>query len=267
MGARAFLAGVTGTDMSAGILKAELARADIDASALVEDPDRVTTTKTRITAGGQQIVRFDEEDTSPLSHEVEARLRQCCEALLASVDACVVSDYAKGVAGEPFCRWLIGAAAAAGKPVVVDPKARDLGRYRGATVITPNLKETAVAASDPIHDSAQLAHAAARLMPLIAPSALLVTQGGDGMSLFEQDVFALEGGAFRIPALPVEVADVTGAGDTVVAILAIALGMGMGLREASALANLAAGIAVRHTGTWAVNREELLADSERIHQT
>jgi D-beta-D-heptose 7-phosphate kinase/D-beta-D-heptose 1-phosphate adenosyltransferase len=262
LGANASLAGVAGPDSSGAVLRRELQRTGIDSASLIEDQGRVTTTKTRITASGQQIVRFDEEDTSPLSASADARLRSGCEKLLGSVHACVVSDYAKGVASEAFCRWLIGAAAQAGKPVVVDPKSRDLSRYRGAAVITPNLKETSAAAGEPIHDAAELAHAAARLIPLIAPSALLVTQGGDGMSLFQP-----ESEPFRIPALPVEVADVTGAGDTVVAVLAIALGMGMGLREAAALANLAAGIAVRHTGTWAVNKEELLADSERIHQT
>ena len=259
IGAAASLGGVTGADAASAILRRELERAGIDASPLIEDPSRVTTSKTRITAGGQQIVRFDEEDTMELRPQTYDNLRKACGELLGSADACVISDYAKGVASEAFCLWLSAEAAKFGKPVVVDPKSRDLSRYRGATVITPNLKETATAAGDPIHDSAQLAHAAALLLPLISPSALLVTQGGEGMSLFEPGELP-----FRLPAMPVEVADVTGAGDTVVAVLAIALGMGIPLREAAALANMAAGLAVRHAGTWAVNRDELMSEAERL---
>jgi rfaE bifunctional protein kinase chain/domain len=259
IGSAAFLGGVTGADAASTVLRQELERVGIDATPLIEDATRLTTNKTRITAGGQQIVRFDEENTLPLGAGADDRLRKACSRLLGSADACVISDYAKGVASETFCRWFTAEAARLGRPVVVDPKSRDLSRYRGATVITPNLKETAIAAEDPIHNPGQLAHAAATLLPLISPSALLVTQGGDGMSLFEPGQ-----PPFRLPAMPVEVADVTGAGDTVVAVLAIALGMGMPLREAAALANMAAGLAVRHTGTWAVTRRELMSESERL---
>ena len=257
IGAAAALGGVTGIDESGSTLRRHLAQSGIDTTALVEDTDRATTTKTRITAGGQQIVRFDEENVFPLNAGVETLLRKACAALLPDVHACVISDYAKGVVSESFCRWFLAEAAALDKPVVVDPKSRDLGRYRSATVITPNLKETATAAGEPIHDSTELAHAAARLMASIAPSSLLVTQGGEGMTLFEPGEQP-----HRIPAMPVEVADVTGAGDTVVAVLALALGMGVPLVEAAGLANMAAGLAVRHTGTWAVTRDELVIEHE-----
>ena len=169
------------------------------------------------------------------------------------MDACVVSDYAKGVVGESFCRWLIGEAVKCNKPVVVDPKSRDLARYRGATVVTPNLKETAAAAGEPIETSGDLARAVNLILPKIAPSALLVTRGEEGMSLFEPHQPPR-----HLPALRNEVADVTGAGDTVVGVLAIALGLGLTLFDAASIANLAAGIAVGHPGTWAVQREELL---------
>jgi D-beta-D-heptose 7-phosphate kinase/D-beta-D-heptose 1-phosphate adenosyltransferase len=221
----------------------------------VEDEKRLTTCKTRVTAGGQQIVRFDEEEISPLSPETEERLRQACAALLPSINVCVISDYAKGVVTPGFCRWLIDEAVKLGKPVVVDPKSKDLARYRGATVITPNLKEMSAAAGDSsVHNQDELDRAALALMAQIAPSALLVTQGSDGMTLFEPG-----SDAYRLPAMPVEVADVSGAGDTVVAVLAIGLGSGMPLTEAASLANIAAGLAVRHVGTWAVTRDELLS--------
>lgn len=253
LGSRVALAGVTGVDDSAVRLRRELESKGADLNALVEDASRVTTTKTRITASGQQIVRFDEEDRSPLPDTIEGLLRERCRDLLARVDACVISDYAKGVMGDSFCRWLIGEAVNRRKPIVVDPKSRDLSRYRGATVITPNLKETAAAAGEVIETSGDLANAAGRLLPGIAPSALLVTRGEDGMSLFEQ-----QRAARHLPALKNEVADVTGAGDTVAGVLAIALGLELTLAEAAAIANIAAGVAVGHPGTWAVRREELL---------
>ena len=254
LGSRVSLAGATGVDESAIRLRRELDRTGANVDALVEDAARPTTTKTRITAYGHQIVRFDEEDLSPLAESTEALLRARCAELLPGMDACVISDYAKGVVGDSFCRWLIGEAVRRNKPVVVDPKSRDLARYQGATVITPNLKETGAAAGEPVESSGDLMHAVGLLLPKIAPSALLVTRGEDGMSLFEQHQTAR-----HLPALRNEVADVTGAGDTVVGVLAIALGLGFTLFDAASIANVAAGVAVGHPGTWAVQREELLA--------
>src|SRR5579863_9730685 len=254
LGSRVSLAGATGVDESAVRLRHELDRTGVNTEALVEDAARVTTTKTRITAGGQQIVRFDEEDRAPLSDAVEALLRARCEALLPGVDACVISDYAKGVVGESFCRWLIGEAVKRNKPVVVDPKSRDLARYQGATVVTPNLRETAAAAGESVEHPGDLDRAVGILLPRIAPSALLVTRGEDGMSLFEHRQTVR-----HLPALRNEVADVTGAGDTVAGVLAIALGLGLTLFDSASIANIAAGVAVGHQGTWAVRREELLA--------
>jgi len=258
LGSRVALAGVTGVDDSAVRLRRELEGGGADLRALVEDAARVTTTKTRITAGGQQIVRFDEEDATPLSEACESALRARCEEVLPDIDACVISDYAKGVAGDSFCRWLIEAAAKLRKPVVVDPKSRLFERYRGATVVTPNLKETSAAVGEPISGAERLELAVSHILPRIAPSALLVTRGEEGMSLFEPDRTAR-----HLPAHRSEVADVTGAGDTVVGVLAIALGCGLGLADAASIANIAAGVAVSHHGTWAVRSHELLDAATR----
>jgi D-beta-D-heptose 7-phosphate kinase/D-beta-D-heptose 1-phosphate adenosyltransferase len=259
IGAVVALAGVTGADESGARLRAELAKLQIKTNALVEDELRVTTTKTRITAVGQQIVRFDEESRLPLSARPMGNLLRTCEKALEETDAIVISDYAKGVAGKAFCRWIIEHAGKREIPVVVDPKSPDLARYRGASIVTPNLKETAAAAGEPIDSDDDLARVAATLLEKIAPSALLITRGAQGMSLFEQGRNPV-----HLPALVNEVADVTGAGDTVVATLAVALGAGFDLEEAAAMANLAAGVAVGHHGTWAVQREELIeADRAR----
>ncbi len=257
MGVSVWLAGVTGADDSGNQLRRQLADRGIDAAGLVIDSSRPTTTKTRITAG-QQIVRFDDEDLSPLRPEIAAELRARTAAWLESATVCIVSDYAKGAIDEAFSRWLIVEAARRGLPVVVDPKALDFSRYRGATVITPNLRETAAAAREPAHLRIDASHAASLLLPQIAPSALLVTRGEEGMTLFEP------GQPERhLAAVVKEVADVTGAGDTVVAALAIALGAGFSLADAAAIANIAAGVAVSHHGTWAVTADELQAAARR----
>ncbi|MGD1069588.1 MAG: PfkB family carbohydrate kinase [Bryobacteraceae bacterium] len=259
MGADVALAGITGVDDSGIRLRQELDLRGIGMDALVEDAARTTITKTRITAAGQQIVRFDDEDLAPFPPPLTAQLQAHCEALLDSSQVCVISDYAKGVASEAFCRWLIDAAAHRGVPVVVDPKSRDLSRYRGARVITPNLKEAMEAAASPLGSGADLASVARLLLPRIAPSALLVTRGEGGMSLFENGKQEI-----HLQALVNEVADVTGAGDTVVSALAIALGIGLSLDRAAEIANIAAGVAVGHHGTWAVRADELREATSRI---
>ena len=252
LGARVILAGVTGIDDAAVRLRIELERMGVETSPLAEDAGRPTTVKTRITAAGQQIVRFDEEDRSPVSEQMAAVLRQSCREVLPSVDALVISDYAKGVVSEPLCGWLIETAAALGKPIIVDPKSRELSRYRGATLITPNVKEAALAAAMMIETENELVQAARSLLRIIAPSALLITRGEQGMSLFE-----IDGQCCHFPALVNEVADVTGAGDTVAAALAIALSAGFSLADGALVANAAGAAAVSHPGTWAVRPEEL----------
>jgi D-beta-D-heptose 7-phosphate kinase/D-beta-D-heptose 1-phosphate adenosyltransferase len=252
IGARVSLAGATGDDEPARQLRDELRKSGIESDALIHDPGRVTTTKTRVTAGGQQIVRFDVEDASPLDGDALDGLRKACEAALQHANVCVISDYAKGTVGAEFCQWMIQAAARQQLPVVVDPKAQDLSRYRGATVITPNLKE-AIAASGSTYESDGLQAAAKVILDTVAPSALLVTRGEEGMSLFERGTEEL-----HLQAAVNEVADVTGAGDTVAGVLAVALGAGFSLADAAGMANIAAGIAVGHHGTWAVTAAELL---------
>src|SRR6185312_16068393 len=184
LGSQVWLAGLTGIDEAGVRLRSELERGGANLACLIEDDGRRTTTKTRITAGGQQIVRFDEEDRFPLSEHVETVLRARCSEVLSEIDVCVISDYAKGVVSDSFGAWLISEAARRNKPVVVDPKSRDLGRYRGATVVTPNLKEAGEAAGGPIHQDSELLAAVDLLLGKIAPAALLVTRGEQGMSLF-----------------------------------------------------------------------------------
>jgi D-beta-D-heptose 7-phosphate kinase/D-beta-D-heptose 1-phosphate adenosyltransferase len=257
MGAQAVVGGLVGADESAGRLREVLWSAGVSTDALIESAARSTTTKTRITAAGQQIVRFDEETRAPLSADESADLRARISRALDSTDVCIISDYAKGVVDAGFSHWLIETARQRRLPVIVDPKSADLARYAGATVVTPNAKEAAAAAGLPTLSDAELSTAAIALLAAIFPAALLVTRGEHGMTLFEP-----AGSPFHLPARVNEVADVTGAGDTVVAALAIALGIGLTLPQATEIANTAAAVAVSHHGTWAVRGEEILAAAQ-----
>jgi D-beta-D-heptose 7-phosphate kinase/D-beta-D-heptose 1-phosphate adenosyltransferase len=163
----------------------------------------------------------------------------------------VISDYRKGVVSAAVAQGIIAAAAAAGKPVVVDPKGLDYANYRGATVITPNAHDAAQAANVHMESEDDLLKAARRLSELCGDAALLVTRGAAGMTLFAGN------GRIEVPAEARAVYDVTGAGDTVVAVLAVALGRGLPLADAVGLANTAAGIVVGKVGTSTVTLEEL----------
>jgi D-beta-D-heptose 7-phosphate kinase/D-beta-D-heptose 1-phosphate adenosyltransferase len=248
---QAFLGGVVGEDEAARGLRDALAAAGVDASDLVVDGSRPTTSKTRVIAHSQQVVRTDYEEIAPLSATIEAAVLERVRERVGQADAVVLSDYRKGVVSEVVARGVIDAAAAAGKPVVVDPKGLNYARYRGATVITPNADDAAKTANVHIESEDDLLEAARRLSEACDGAALLVTRGAAGMSLFRGD------SRFDVPTQARDVYDVTGAGDTVVALLAIALGRAWPLEEAVTLANAAAGVVVGKIGTSTVTLEEL----------
>jgi D-glycero-beta-D-manno-heptose-7-phosphate kinase len=251
LGGRALLTGVVGGDPAATAVRDTLSAAGVGSDGLIVDPSRPTTTKTRVIAHAQQVVRTDSEERTPLPAEVESRLLDVVRAQLAEADAVVVSDYRKGVVSEPVARSVIEGAAAAAKPVVVDPKGLHYAAYRGATVITPNEHDAGQAANVHVEGEDDLLRAAHRLSELCDGAALLITRGAEGMTLFAGD------GRLQVPARARAVYDVTGAGDTVVAVLAVALGGGVGLEEAVELANRAAGIVVGKVGTSTVTLDEL----------
>ena len=251
LGGEPVLAGVVGRDREADELRRALADRGVE-SRLAVDGGRPTTTKTRIMAHNQQLVRADLERRAPVPSEVEDELLPWIEESARTVDALIVSDYAKGLVSARLAARCIGAAREAGKPVVVDPKGVDYARYRGATVVTPNVQEAERAASQ--EGAGDLTEIARGLMSVLEGSALLVTRGGAGMSLFSGGATPVD-----IPAAARNVFDVTGAGDTVVTTLAMALAHGTPLEEAAELATEAAGIAVDKVGTTAVTLEELRA--------
>lgn len=257
LGAAVRLLGVWGNDSHARTLAGVLEQAEIDFSAVSVSGQRSTTCKTRVIAGQQQIVRFDTEDRIPLTFAERTVLAGCFAGALAKCDICVFSDYGKGMLPADFCAELIASAREANKPVIVDPKGLDFSKYRGCTVITPNLKEAAQAAGFEDGSDAETSEIGTRLLEQLPGASVLITRGADGMALFRPTKRPL-----TIPTVAREVFDVVGAGDTAVAALAVALAAGLSLERATYLSNVAAGIAVGKRGTVAVSLDELLAHSE-----
>lgn len=249
LGGAATLIGLVGKDETAGIVSERLAQHGI-ASALVTDPDRPTSKKTRLVAGQQQIVRIDHERRHAVSGAAADGLRRAVEQAMAGADACVLSDYAKGVLTGEIVSHAIDAARAAGVPIIVDPKQRRFAAYRGATLITPNLHELEAAAHGVL--PFEIERAAASVLEDVPGTALLVTRSADGMTLFRAGR-----DPFHVAALAKEVFDVTGAGDTVVATVALALAARVAVEQAVALSSIAAAISVSKRGTSTVSPAEL----------
>jgi rfaE bifunctional protein kinase chain/domain len=216
----------------------------------VIDRSRPTTCKTRVVAGEQQLARLDRECTAWLTGKVASQLSRWVRRAVGEVDACVLSDYAKGVLSEDLIQDVITKARGAGIPIVVDPKSTSLERYHGATVVTPNLLEARRAAG--LREGANVEDFAPKLLTSLGGAALLITRGPEGMSLFRPHRDPLHLAAVRRPVF-----DRTGAGDTVVAVLGPALGAGLGLSRAAAMANHAAGIVVGKPGVAVVTREDV----------
>lgn len=257
LGCAARLVAVAGQDEARLSLDEALKEAGVQAS-LVTDPARPTTLKTRYSAGHQQVLRVDVEETAPLAADVEAALIDTALDALKNCRALLLSDYGKGVLTPAVLSALIRAAKEAGIPVVVDPKGRDYSRYAGADVITPNRKELGEATGGlPTATDVEVEDAARALLTRAGVGAVLATRSADGMSVVEQD---------RPPAhlqtRVREVFDVSGAGDTVVAVTAAALGAGAALVEAATLANIAAGLVVEKPGTATVRPDELRSAAE-----
>ena len=257
LGANVRLLGAWGDDSHAQVLAGVLFKAQIDTSAVLISKQRSTTCKTRVIAGQQQIVRFDTETRSPLSAEEGSLLADSFVNALGECDVCVFSDYGKGILHADFCGRLIAAAVKAGKRVIVDPKSIDFSKYRGCSLVTPNLKEASLAAGFGDDPDGHLIEIGERLLDQLPGASVLITCGAEGMALFRPDKTL-----FAVPAIAREVFDVVGAGDTAVAALAVGLAANLSIEISTYLANVAAGIAVGKTGTVAVSLDELLEHAE-----
>ncbi|MBI5507691.1 MAG: D-glycero-beta-D-manno-heptose-7-phosphate kinase [Deltaproteobacteria bacterium] len=254
LGAAVVLCGAVGADGNGRRLVELLAARGIDTRGVVTDELRPTTHKLRVVAHSQHVLRIDQEERQTLGGDVETRLLKVVQEQIGSVAGVVLSDYAKGVLNPTFVADVIKTAAAAGVAVTVDPKGTDYVRYRGARVLTPNLSELQHGTGLPVGTEAERRRAAAALLESTQVPAVLVTCGKDGMVLYEAGREPV-----RIAAQAREVFDVTGAGDTVIAVLSLALFAGLSLEDAARVANVGAGIVVGKLGTASVSREELQA--------
>jgi D-beta-D-heptose 7-phosphate kinase/D-beta-D-heptose 1-phosphate adenosyltransferase len=258
LGGAAVLAGVVGEDAAGVRLREELAAAGIEDALVVSPGGRPTTVKTRIVAHHQQVVRADREQSDDIVDALERALVARLAPAAAGCGAIVVSDYQKGVVTPRVMRALVALARRRRLPVLVDPKVRHFRRYRGAAIITPNQQEAEQATGIRIRTAADLQAAGQRVLQLLRCRAALITRGEHGMSLFEQGRRPL-----HVPTAAREVFDVTGAGDTVIATLALALAAGAPLPRAAVLANFAAGVVVAKLGTATASPAEVLAAVEQ----
>jgi rfaE bifunctional protein kinase chain/domain len=292
LGARAYLFGVIGPDEAGQRLRTALAKANVDPESLIACDDRPTTAKLRVMAHNQQVLRIDSEQTHPLPPAVAERLAADVERLIPECHALLLCDYAKGVLSPDLTARLIDAARRANVPVVVDPKGNEWGKYRGATVVKPNLGELEHFFGRTIGNAVNLERSIDEVAFALEEdqeegkrqkekgksedtgeergTAILVTQGAEGMTLFEPGEES-----YHQPARgPRTVFDVTGAGDTVAAVVTLMLACGESLRRAVELATVAAGIVVGKLGTAVAcpaeleaalrgNKEELTTESQR----
>ncbi len=254
LGAHARLIGLVGDDNAGDELHDALTQTRIE-PLLVVDEARPTIEKTRFIGGQQQLLRVDRERNGEPGEAALGTLIATVLEALADAQAVVVSDYAKGVVSDALLAALLPEARKRGLPVLVDPKGTDFARYRGATLVTPNQKEAALATGQRCDSDADAEAAGRKLIEACGIDAALITRGAQGMTL----VTGTKAGALHLPAEAREVFDVSGAGDTVVAALAVTLAAGQPLAQAARLANAAAGIVVAKVGTAVVLPEELRA--------
>ena len=264
--------GVVGKDDAGAATRQCLRAAKISDKGVLEDPQRVTTEKTRIIARHQQVVRVDRERREPLRAPTEERLLHALLASLKRLDALILSDYDKGLITDAFAERVLNACHRFGVPVFVKPKTSRLYAYRGARVIVCNAKEAGFFVTRSLGDEKSVEEAGRALLAHFGCSAVLITRGEKGMSLFEENsprhlniaATSFEVTYARVGRSGVEhgaggrqVFDVTGAGDTVLSVLALAVAGGATLPEAAVLANTAAGVVVGKLGTATVSPEEL----------
>jgi D-beta-D-heptose 7-phosphate kinase/D-beta-D-heptose 1-phosphate adenosyltransferase len=252
LGGKVWLCGVVGNDPMGRKVVHDLRKMGVDTSGVVVEPERVTTVKTRIIAQHQQVVRYDREVVLPIQPESIRRILSFLDENLGQLDAVLISDYAKGVVCETLVKELRSSALKSGKILAVDPKVKNVPLFEDVTIITPNHYEAGEAAGIWIRSEEDLRKAGQTLLERLRTESILITRGDKGMTLFER-----QGEVTHIPTVAKEVFDVTGAGDTVISVLTMALAVGASAREAAFLSNYAAGIVVGEVGTATLKATDL----------
>jgi len=253
LGGKVGVCGVIGNDDAGRQLVHLLRVQGINTDGLVVEDGRPTTIKTRVIAHSQQVVRFDRETKNGIERDTHRRIFEYVKQQVKNgLDAIVLSDYCKGVVTKELVRDIVNLARKNNVIVSVDPKVSHFGIYSGVTILTPNTKEASIGSKIDIEDDRSLLKAGALLLKRLKCSAVLITRGEHGMSLFER-----KGKITHIPTVARAVYDVTGAGDTVISTLTLAMAAGAGMVDAAKISNYAAGIVVGVVGTATVKSEEL----------
>jgi D-beta-D-heptose 7-phosphate kinase/D-beta-D-heptose 1-phosphate adenosyltransferase len=260
LGCQVHVAGVLGDDADGRLLRRLLEEKSVGIQGVLMAADRTTSRKTRILASNQQMLRIDRESQNSISQETEVRLADHVRKVADGFQVILVSDYLKGVLTERLLSEIIAIGREKGIPVVVDPKGNDFRKYRGATLLTPNRKEAQTASHIPIVDEASLLRAGRSLAEALDLEALVLTRSEEGMTLFPRG-----GEEIHLPTEAREVYDVSGAGDTVLAMMGLGLAGGLSLEESARLANVAAGIVVGKVGTSTVTPGEIMEVVGRRH--
>ena len=260
LGAEPLLIGTIGEDPESLLLNEELRSLNIRDFYLATC-ERPTSVKTRIVAHSQHVVRVDREKSSPIGQGTEAAISKQVSAAIGETDIVVLSDYAKGTLTDAVLRTTIAAANERSIPVLVDPKGKDFSKYRGASIITPNKREALEACRLDDHHPDIVRSAGDQLIKDLDLEAIVITEGEKGMTLFERNKPPTS-----LKASAHEIFDVTGAGDTVIACLAVALAAGLSRYEAVRLANLSAGLVVEQVGTTAISINMLIQKLVEIKQ-
>ncbi len=253
VGSQVYLAGAVGRDEKGALLKTSLREAGVRTQGLVTDAGRPTSVKTRVMGQHQQLLRIDREQRAPLTGRAEERLLNYVRKQIPLCDGVILSDYGKGVLTDRVLAETIAEARRCRKIVVADPKRKNLRHYRGVTCLTPNRKEASEALGLPLENAEQIHRAARELQRALKSPACLITLGKDGMALLDRDAFIL------IPTVAREVYDVSGAGDTVIAVFTLVAAAGHDFTTAAHVANTAAGIVVGKVGAARVSPQEMMA--------
>ncbi len=253
LGGTPYLVGLVGQDNSGNEILSILSQNGLPTEGIVRDTNRPTTVKTRVIAHHQHVVRTDREDRTPISGEVLDQLEKTLQDLIPKVDAIIIEDYNKGLIVSDLIAFSIRTGKEFKKPVMVDPKFDNFFTYREVSVFKPNRKEAEEALGMRLNNRQQVERAARLLFERLNPGCLMITLGEEGMAVFDN-----EGQVFYVPTRARKVRDVSGAGDTVIGTLTMALASGASFLEAASLANRAAGLVCEEVGIVPIDRDRLL---------
>lgn len=254
LGAKVYIAGVVGNDERAGILKEGLTEKGINIDGVITDDTRPTTLKTRVVAHHQQVVRIDREKIEGISTGALDKIIDYVKSIIDEMDAIIIEDYGKGVISTKLLKEVLSIAKKKKKIITVDPKEEHFSYYKGVTAITPNHHEAAQAVGIKAKDKDGILKIGKALLKKLNCEGVLVTLGENGMQLFQKN-----GATIHIPTVAQEVFDVSGAGDTVISTFTLALALGIDMKDAAYVSNIAAGIVVGKVGIAVITQKELLA--------